>query len=200
MAESDTTPSTGITGNGDSRPASRPARPARPAQPHGTRPSAPKAAPTPAPAAARPVMTPPPQPPKARPAVPPQLRPLEPAAPAQVEEPQPDFAVYDDDSVIVPAPPIDALAQTHHHAARAKRQYLRSISARRTFIPVLLTVGVMLIVAATVRYFVGEDAPLATLPKWSSVAGYAAGGLLLIVALLNMLQVRSELARIDRTR
>ena len=205
MAESDTNEPGGITGNASSEPA---ARRARPALPPGAKPPPPPVVNPPEPDIEEPaaaVRIPPPTKSGKKPAAPVRpSAPLRPAVPppiaapqAPVEQPPQDrFVVEAEDSVIMPEMPVEALGHPVHHVARERMHYLRSIGVRRTFIPILLTLGLMLIAASTVRYFVGEDAPLSALPTWSPIVGYIVGGMLLIVASLNILQVRSELARI----
>jgi hypothetical protein len=62
-------------------------------------------------------------------------------------------------------------------------------------IPILLTLGVLMLVMALGRWIFDPDAPLANLPSWAPVLlGIAAIGLLGI-AVLNMVMVRSEMAR-----
>ena len=205
MAEPDTNETGGITGSADS---SAGARRARPALPPGAKPPPPPVVKQPEiveePAAAvrispakpraksgspaRPAAT-------QRPAVPPPI--AVPQAPVQEAEPEDQFVVEAEDSVIMPEMPVEALGHPVHHVARERNRYLRSIGVRRTIIPVLLTLGVMLLAASTVRYFVSEDAPLSALPPWASIVGYVIGAMLLMVAALNILQVRSELARIE---
>jgi len=207
MAESDTNEPGGITGSADSGAG---ARRARPALPPGAKPppppvvKAPEPQVTEEPAAAvrisptgkRARSTAPPRPAgPQRPAVPPPI--AVPQAPVQEAQPEDNFVVEAEDSVIMPEMPVETLAQpATHHVARERMRYLRSIGVRRTIIPILLTLGVMLVAASTLRYFVSEDAPLYAMPRWSCIVGYVLGGLLLIVAGLNILQVRSELARI----
>jgi hypothetical protein len=205
MAESDTNEPAGITGSAD---AGSGARRARPALPPGAKPPPPPVVKQPEiieePAAAvrisptkprakssAPVRPAAPQ----RPAVPPPI--AVPQTPVQEAQPEDNFVVEAEDAVIMPEMPVEAMGHPVHHAARERSRYLRSIGVRRTIIPVLLTLGVMLLAASTVRYFVSEDAPLSALPPWSSIAGYIIGGMLLFVAALNILQVRSELARIE---
>ena len=200
MSESDTAPTTGISGGSVAQPSQRPARPALPP---GALP--PKVAPPPPePEPVRPVKqaSPPSRPAvPARPAAPPLLRPAVPQMPAPTapaEQPQPEFAVNDDDLALIPGPteeftPAGPSVAVQRTTERRRTQ--RSMSLRRTFIPILLTLGVMLIAAAFLRSHVSADAPLSTVPRWLGVAGYAVGASLLAVAAINMLQVRAALAR-----
>jgi hypothetical protein len=205
MADSDTNEPTRITGSTTSGAERR----ARPALPPGAKAPAQKVVKAPEPDTEEPAaavrISPTGAPgsrPKAplrpaatlRPAVPPPI--AVPQAPAEQIPPQDQFVFEAEDSVIMPEMPVEALAHPTHQVARERMRYLRSIGVRRTFIPILLTLGVMLLAASTVRYFVSDDAPLSALPKWSSLVGYIVGGMLLLVAGLNILQVRSELERI----
>lgn len=104
----------------------------------------------------------------------------------------------DDDAVMVPAPSMDTLGHVHNKPAAAHHAHLptiKSVEARRTVIPVLLTCGLLLFIAATMRLLTSPDTPLRSLPPWMSWAGYALAVLLWGVALINMLSVRKELQR-----
>jgi len=110
-----------------------------------------------------------------------------------------EIVTTDDDAVMVPAPAMETLGHVHtkpdatHH--RAHLPTIKSVEARRTVIPVLLTCGLLLVIAATMRLVTSPDTPLRSLPPWMSWAGYALGLLLWGVALINMFSVRKELQR-----
>ena len=110
-----------------------------------------------------------------------------------------EIVTTDDDAVMVPAPAMETLGQVHakldaaHH--RPHLPTIKSVEARRTVIPVLLTCGLLLFIAATMRLVTSPDTPLRSLPPWMSWAGYALGVLLWGVALINMFSVRKELQR-----
>lgn len=109
-----------------------------------------------------------------------------------------EIVTTDDDAVMVPAPAMETLGHIHtkptspHHAHLPT---IKSVEARRTVIPVLLTCGSLLVIAATMRLVTSPDTPLRSLPPWMSWAGYALGVLLWGVALINMFSVRKELQR-----
>ncbi|HEX4797340.1 MAG TPA: hypothetical protein VH370_26335 [Humisphaera sp.] len=205
MSESDTGQPTGISGGSESQPAQRAARPALPpgALPPKVVPPPPEpmTAPVrlirPAPGSVRPAAP-------ARPAAPPLLRPAVPQIPAPtvpVEQPQPEFAVNDDDLALFPGPTEEFTSAGPSAAVQRsaeRRRTQRSMSLRRTFIPILLTLGVILIAAAFLRSHVSPDAPLSTVPRWLGIAGYAVGAALLAVAGVNMMQVRAAFARAER--
>jgi hypothetical protein len=102
-----------------------------------------------------------------------------------------------EEPAFIPAAPFETLGRVNRSASapHVHLPSLKSLAARRTIIPILLTVGLMLMVSATMRLMVSQDTPLSTLPTWAAPAGYVMGGLLLAVAVINMLQVRSELSR-----
>ena len=112
-----------------------------------------------------------------------------------------EIVTTDDDAVMVPAPAMETLAHVHtkpdaaHH--RPHMPAIKSVEARRTVIPVLLTCGLLLVIAATMRLVTSPDTPLRSLPPWMSWAGYALGGLLWGVALINMFSVRKDLQRAE---
>jgi membrane associated rhomboid family serine protease len=110
--------------------------------------------------------------------------------------------VTGDDSVIVPAAPKELLA--HATAAPSRPQVAllqpKSLEARRTAIPVLLTTGVIFAVAGALKFILGDESPLADFPLWMPVALFALSGVCLTVAILNMMQVRAMLAQKPRQR
>ena len=72
--------------------------------------------------------------------------------------------------------------------------YFKKLGFRQTAIPVLLTAGVMMIVAAVVQRVADPESPLARMPAWSGIVMVAAGLILIALGVLNMLAVKSELA------
>src|SRR5207248_5357851 len=139
-----------------------------------------------------------------RPAAP--VRPAVPSVPAgasssAIEEAtattQEAAAVDDDNLVMVPAPSAEVLAHTHHaapmHAPRLAT--IKSLDARRTVIPILLTIAAVLVATSTLRLVTSPNTPLSTLPRWIAWAGYTVAGFLFAVAILNVLYVRNDLSR-----
>lgn len=101
----------------------------------------------------------------------------------------------DDDVVIVPAAPISSLGhQTHHRYGAAPEPYVKSLRFRRTAIPVLLTTSAILLAVVGLKFVVHPDSVLATLPPRTLLTLFGAAAVLLIVAALNMAQVRQQLA------
>ena len=76
-------------------------------------------------------------------------------------------------------------------AALMARQRLEQ---KRTLIPILLTVGVLLPAIASLKWLAGSDSVFAELELWVPVVMAAAGVMLLGVAAMNIMQVRHELA------
>ena len=101
--------------------------------------------------------------------------------------------IVDDDAVIVPAPEPEVFAP-HAPTAPAGPGGIRSLAFRRTVIPILLTCGVLLIGIGSLRWVGGPDSVFAetSIPLSATLCG--TGCFLLIIAVLNMLQVKSELA------
>jgi hypothetical protein len=143
-----------------------------------------------------------------RPAAAAPARPVAPTAPvaAPPPEPEPEPADAeapamqdDDDSVIVPAAPMEYLghasAAPHRHKARSHKVDLDSLEFRRTTIPIFLTGGVLLFVAGILRFIVGTDAPLSDLPSWMAFVAWGGGAFMIGGAIMNMLRVKNQLAR-----
>ncbi len=103
--------------------------------------------------------------------------------------------VEDDDSVIVPAPPMEALGHQHLEYARphVRVPTFKSMSIRRTLIPVLLTSGVMISLFGIVKFVVPEEAALSMLPPWMCLIAICMGLALASLGVLNMLLVRQQL-------
>lgn len=70
----------------------------------------------------------------------------------------------------------------------------KTLSFRRTAIPILLTSSVLMLAVAVLKYTVNRDSVLALLPGWIPVALFAAAVVFLGVAILNMVQVRQQMA------
>jgi hypothetical protein len=113
------------------------------------------------------------------------------------EEEHHHVTLDDDDAVIVPAPDLSAFAPRPHarrpvgvgrHAA-----IYQTIEFRRTIIPVLLTCGVLTTAFGSLKYALGEDSPLADLPRWLPIGLFITGAMLLGLAVVNMLSVRQQL-------
>jgi hypothetical protein len=108
----------------------------------------------------------------------------------------------DDDETSMPAPDADVFAPRHHAARRAA--VYQTLEFRRTLIPILLTCGALLIAFASARHLVGPDSPLADLPPWMAPVLILSGTVLLALAGLNMLSVKSRMAehelRVDKLR
>ena len=68
----------------------------------------------------------------------------------------------------------------------------RALDRKRTFIPILITCGVLLVVSGAARWVVGGDSAFAILSAAMSLALLGFGALLLGIAVLNMLQVRDQ--------
>ena len=70
----------------------------------------------------------------------------------------------------------------------------RALERKRTMIPVLLTTGMLVTITGLARWVVAEDSAFRLFNNAASLAMLGLGGLLLGVAVLNMLQVRDQLA------
>lgn len=184
-------------------------RPSRPTAPGGS-PSRP-AAPAPTPTPAKSPSTAKPSPAKPKPARP--DRPDRPAAPpttvwseaeaaevrAHVDGESGDVIIDDDDAVIMPAPEPEVFAP--HAPAKpavSAAGMPRSLGFRRTVIPILLTCGVLLIGIGALKWVGGDDSLFSEMSTIMSATLGGSGVFLLLVAVLNMMQVRAELAQAKR--
>lgn len=101
-------------------------------------------------------------------------------------------AIDDDDAVIVPAAPLSTLGYgMEHHAQHAA--YLRKLDFRKTTIPILLTVGLLLMIIPAFRFFVDPETPLAAVlrPLWLSILLLLTGAAMITFGVLTMLQVKN---------
>jgi hypothetical protein len=105
--------------------------------------------------------------------------------------------IFDDDSVIVPAPDPSAFAHKPKPKAsteaRAKIAKKKQLEFRRTLIPVLLTMGVLMFIFASLRFVLGVDSPLTRLPVFLPIILIFGGCTLITFAVINMLSVKAEL-------
>jgi hypothetical protein len=117
-----------------------------------------------------------------------------PAAPVASNDATDDGqVVYDDDAVIVPAPDASVFLQKPDYAAKKPKAvpFGQSIGARRTFIPILLTGG-FIMVALGVLHFVwlADNNPTGGLPVWLVALLFLFGLILWGVAFANMMTVK----------
>ena len=169
------------------RPASGTPAASRPLQPPGSAappaPRPPGASDSPAPSAARPAA--------ARAAT---LTTARPAAPFVAEQPQSiqSEVIEDDDRVIVPAPSAEVF--THRGSGAAARTSSRkSLSLRRTFIPILLTAGFILFTLGVLRFLWQGNNPLLGLQPWLVALMFVFALALWGLAALNMLAVKHQI-------
>ena len=193
---SPTAPPPGVTPR--PRPQPKPMAPPRPA-----RPSTPGAAPVqradisspqPLPRAGRPVMPAPQHPPtQPAPPEPAEAFPSSSYADGETTNIQP---VDEDDAVIVPAAPLSYLGhgahQPHHTSHTAAASAAKAQRFRQTVTPPLLTVGVLLLATAVLKFLVHPDAVLARLPAWVIGLLVVSGVLILGVGGLNIALARRQ--------
>jgi hypothetical protein len=165
---------------------------ARPAQPGAPVPSRLAAAPSRRPAAPVPRAAAPA--PAARPAGPAgPAGPARPAAPGVSPEAEDQPAEAGEDE----APPTPAPAPVNYRGPSrrpvAKQPFFMTLGFRRTSIPVLLTMGVLMLAVVGARFVIDKDAPLASLGTFTSVSLVVMGLVLIALAVANMLQVKKEL-------
>lgn len=123
-----------------------------------------------------------------------------PAAPVAPVAPVPSagatdeaHVVYDDDAVIVPAPDASVFLQRPDYASKKPKPvpFGQSVGARRTFIPILLTGG-FIMVALGVLHFVwlADNNPTGGLPVWLVALLFLFGLVLWGAAFANMMTVK----------
>jgi hypothetical protein len=100
-----------------------------------------------------------------------------------------------DDAVAAPAPTLDVFAPKHRTADLIAQHQL---DAYRTAIPILLTLGVIFLIVASLKWISPDGSPFVEWESWVSFVFLLGGLAVLAVAILNMLHVRNQLARIGR--
>lgn len=101
----------------------------------------------------------------------------------------------DDDIVFTPAQSAETLSRVPsitagRHASVAPRK----MTVQRTFIPILLTVGVLLILTGTFHFVTSDESSLNGLPASVSAILLLGGVVIFAAGVLNMLFVRAVLA------
>ena len=92
--------------------------------------------------------------------------------------------------------PAPAEASMAHSSALGRARYVapsaldRSINTKRTLIPILLTLGVLLPALASLKWLMTADSPFTALPIPAAGMLIALGAVLLVMAVFNMLHVR----------
>lgn len=139
------------------------------------------------------------------PGAPRPVRPERPSAPPTANQPQQPTELspaeylssvsdVDDDYVFAPPPDAEAFAQLPAATAARRPQIIKRMTAQRTLIPVLLTLGALMIFTGTLRFVAGEASTVGGLSLPFSVALLLVGLLVLVTAILNILYVRAHLA------
>jgi hypothetical protein len=104
--------------------------------------------------------------------------------------------VDEDDQVIVPAPPVEALAHTPGHRPRPMARPALNVEVKRTMIPVLLTIGAICIGVVVLGMSADVESPFRVFRElWFAVPVVVIGLLFLAGAIFTMFQVRNELHR-----
>jgi hypothetical protein len=169
----------------------------RPASPNSkARPAAPQlgvpATPAPPPAKAVQLTPPPPPPPPPLVEFTPEELAAAHAAELEAEAAAVAHVIEDDDTLNLPAPSPDMLV--HRPAPpRPKRELLsRTLGFKQTLIPILLTMGVLMIGIAAWSFALGEESPIAG-DRVIHLSLLAIGVVMLGFGVLTMFQVKSQL-------
>jgi hypothetical protein len=102
-----------------------------------------------------------------------------------------------DDILAAPAPDASVFAPR-----RPTRDLVadRQIHHRRTLIPILLTCGVLMPAVGALKWLRGPESPFAAWPVWAPIALAACGVVMLLLAVVNMMQVRQMMRGAKRRR
>ena len=103
------------------------------------------------------------------------------------------MVVDDDDTIAIPAPPPEVFAPRPTAAAKKRTPAQAGIELRRTLIPILLTFGVSLPIIGAWWFTRGPESPIRAAGLALPITMFVVGAVLLLLAVLNMLQVRAML-------
>jgi hypothetical protein len=129
-----------------------------------------------------------------------------PAAPlASPQLPDQPMVIVDDsnDVAIAPAPNIDAFLPRRSEPSpaaprRSFNQVMQSLSARRTMIPILLTLGVALPLLGAAQWMIDPEYPFSARQMlWAAIGLPVIGLVMLGIAALNMANVKREMAAVS---
>ena len=97
-------------------------------------------------------------------------------------------------SAIVPAPPTEYLAQTHHHPAAPAIPFYKRLSYQRTMIPILLTCGVSFLALGVSKWVCDADTGLGGQPLWMALLFFVGAAVSATLGVLTMMHVKRRLA------
>jgi hypothetical protein len=84
-------------------------------------------------------------------------------------------------------------------AARARAAALQKLQLRRTFIPIMLTLGTLFLFIGAGQWLTDQDYPYSAANMiWCAITLPILGAILLVMAVANVLYVRDKLAAIGR--
>lgn len=107
-------------------------------------------------------------------------------------------AGFDDDQVIVPAPPTEALAHTHPPVRKVARPRAKTVSMKmkRTIIPIMLTLGVICLFLVALGLLSAKGSAFKDFASLGAALTFIPVGLVFLAgAVFTMFQVKQELAR-----
>lgn len=101
----------------------------------------------------------------------------------------------DDDHVNFPAPSSEVFLPRKSRATRvSERTLLASLRYRRTLVPIMLTLGVMLPILSGIWYTLGNDSPFKKVKPTIPPVLLGVGIVFLIFGIMNVLQLRQLLS------
>lgn len=100
----------------------------------------------------------------------------------------------DDDMMNAPAPEPEVLSHVSGAPVARPLRDPRRMTMQRTFIPILLTLGTLLLFTGALRFVAGEDSSIGGLSSSLSAAMLVGGAVVLGMGVLNMFYVRAVLA------
>lgn len=100
----------------------------------------------------------------------------------------------DDDAVIAPAPEPETLSHVSGVPVARPLRDPRRMTMQRTFIPILLTLGTLLLFTGALRFIAGENSSIGGLSPSLSMVLLGGGAIVLGMGVLNMFYVRAVLA------
>ena len=104
------------------------------------------------------------------------------------EAPPPD----EDDVMMAPAPDVNYLGHV------PPRRHVSTSNMKQTIVPILLTIGVLMLVFGTLHFVLGPDSPYASIPTWTVAAVYGTGVVLIGLGVFTAFQIKAELEQMAK--
>ncbi len=101
--------------------------------------------------------------------------------------------IEDDDRMVAPAPSPEVFAPKALSPRPVHGSILKTLAFRRTSIPVLLTLGLVLLIVGSLKFLRDPESPFAALSLWLVLTVMVMGLILIGLGVFNMILVKQQL-------